>query len=378
MRIAYVITRADEIGGAQIHVRDLATALHQAGDEVTVIAGSPGALSDQLSARGVPFQSIPTLIRRPISPRHDAMAVRQLVTILRRLRPDLVSTHSSKAGWLGRLTARLLGIPVLFTAHGWSFTEGVPSGQRRLSILAERLAGPLANHIITVSEYDRTLALDKRLARPQRITCVHNGVVDLADSMPRRQRAGPVRIVMIGRFTPQKDHAALLRSLAGQTHLEWVLDLVGDGPGLSDVAALAQSLGISDRVHLLGARNDVPDILGRADIYTLVSNWEGFPRSILEAMRARLPVIATDVGGVAEAVRHGETGFLVAHANDQELAHRLELLICNSELRQALGSAGRRSYEEHFRFELTLKRTIAVYVNVIGRADTRAAERITT
>jgi glycosyltransferase involved in cell wall biosynthesis len=373
MRIAYVITRADEIGGAQVHVRDLATALHQAGHQVTVLAGSAGALSEQLGARGVAFQSVPALVRS-ISPRQDAIAVRQLSAILRQLCPDLVSTHSSKAGWLGRLAAHLSGIPVLFTAHGWAFTEGVPSGQRRLYALAERLAAPLANHIVTVSDYDRKLALDRRLAPPERITCVHNGVVDLANSAPMWRRQGPVRIAMIGRLTPQKNHAGLLRALGGLRHLEWVLELIGDGPGRAGIIELARTSGIGDRVHLLGARDDIPDILGRADVYALVSNWEGFPRSILEAMRASLPVLATDVGGVAEAVQHGKTGFLVPHADDQELAMRLELLIRDRALRQSLGAAGRRSYEEHFRFESMLERTIAVYAQVVGRGVVRLTQ----
>jgi len=364
MRIVYVVTRADDIGGAQVHVRDLSTALHQAGHDVTVVSGSPGVLSEQLRERGVPFRSLPALVR-PIAPLRDAVAVRQLTAELRRLQPDLVSTHSSKAGWIGRVAAKLLRIPVLFTAHGWAFTEGVPGGQRQFYALAERLAAPLADHIITVSEYDRGLALGRRLTRPERITCIHNGVVDLPATSIPQQHQRPVRIAMIGRFTQQKDHGALMRALREHMHLDWVLDLVGDGPGWADAKALASELGVADRVYFLGARDDVSEILSRAHIYTLVSHWEGFPRSILEAMRSGLPVAASDVGGIAEAVLSGKTGFLVPRGDTATLATHLELLIRDERLRRALGSAGRRSYEEKFRFQFMFDRTLAVYEDVI-------------
>lgn len=178
---------------------------------------------------------------------------------------------------------------------------------------------------------------------------------------------------MIGRFTPQKDHAALLRALAGQSHLGWDLDLIGDGPRRADIVALATALGVADRVHFLGARNDVTAILGRADIYALVSHWEGFPRSILEAMRAGLPVVASDVGGVAEAVQPGKTGFLVPADDGQVLAARLELLIKDRQLRQALGSAGRRSYDENFHFELMFDHTMDVYKSIIDKMNSKLA-----
>lgn len=371
MKIVYVLTRADEIGGVQVHVRDLAMALRRSGHDVTVLAGSPGALSDQLGAGGVRYENVPALVR-PIAPWRDAVAVRQLYAILRRLRPDLVSTHSSKAGWLGRIAAKLSGVPVVFTAHGWPFTGGAPRLQRWLYPRLERLAAPLAGHIITVSDHDRALALERRIAPEERITRIHNGVVDCADVRPSTRQSDTVRIVMTGRLSPQKNHMGLLRALGGLQHRDWVLDLIGDGPGRSDIATLAGTLGIADRVNLLGARNDVTTILARADIYALISHWEGFPRSILEAMRAGLPVVATEVGGVAEAVQHGKTGYLVRPADDHELASRLELLLRDGQLRQALGAAGRRSYEKDFRFELMMDRTMSVYQDVmLGGAEAR-------
>jgi glycosyltransferase involved in cell wall biosynthesis len=364
MKIVYVITRADEIGGAQVHVRDVASAMHTAGHRVTVLAGATGALSEQLVERGVPFQAVPALVR-PIAPWRDAVAVRQLMAALRQLRPDLVSVHSSKAGWLGRAAAKLVGIPVLLTAHGWNFAEGLPSAERRLSAVLERLFARLADHIVTVCDHDRALALKKRIAPPDRITRIHNGVHRCTGRL-RPSAAKAIRIVMIGRFSAQKDHACLLHALAGLSELDWTLDFVGDGPLRAQAIALAQSLGITERVRFLGARDDVCAVLSEANIYALISNWEGFPRSILEAMSVGLPVVASDVGGVSEAVRDTETGFLVPRRNHQLLTARLEALITRADLRASLGASGRRRYQDQFRFELMFERTVALYNQILA------------
>jgi glycosyltransferase involved in cell wall biosynthesis len=364
MRIAYVITRADEIGGAQVHVRDLAIALHQRDHDVTVLAGSPGPMSDQLSASGVTFECVPAL-RRSISPWRDVIAVQQLMANLRRLRPDLVSTHSSKAGWLGRLAARLLEIPVTFTAHGWAFSEGVPAIPRHFYALAERLAAPLADHIIAVSEYDRKLALARGIVAERKITRIYNGVADLAKE-PGPQRSGPPRILMTGRFAPQKDHAGLVRALGHLRHLDWVLDFAGAGATQTDVAALVESIELDDRVNFLGQRHDVPDLLRRADIYALISHWEGFPYGVIEAMSAGLPVLASDVGGVAEAVGHGMTGFVVPRGDENAVAERIAVLLRDPDLRARLGASGRRRYQEEFRIDVMLERTLGLYEEVVA------------
>ena len=370
MRIVYVITRADEIGGAQVHVRDLASAMHAAGHEVTVLAGVGGVLFDQVAERGVPFRLVSHLVR-PIAPHRDLAALRELKALFRELRPDLVSTHSSKAGWLGRLAASQLRIPVIFTAHGWAFTEGPAAALRWLYARAERAAAPLADHIITVSEYDRDLALTHRVAPQQKITRIHNGIVDRTPNKRTRPDTGVPCIVMIGRFAAPKDQPILLRALGQLRGLKWRLELVGDGPRQPEAIALAEALGIADRVRFLGERYDVNAILADADIGVLISNWEGFPRSILETMSTGLPVVASDVGGIPEAVEEGETGFLVPRQDIRLLTDRLRLLLTNAHLRHTLGAKGRLRYEQEFQFELMFERTLALYQQILPH-DLRA------
>ena len=218
---------------------------------------------------------------------------------------------------------------------------------------------PLAARIICVSAYDRQLAVAAGIA-PRRLVTIHNGMPDVppadrADPMT----SAPVRIVMVARFAPQKDHMTLLRAVAALDGVH--LDLVGEGPTLAATRELAWRLGIDERVHFLGHRDDVPAILARAHIFALISNWEGFPRSTLEAMRAGLPAVVTDVGGAAEAIVEEETGFVIPPRDENATRERLQGLVADPRRRGAMGAAARRRYEEQFTFEPLFARTYAVY-----------------
>jgi len=365
MKIAYVITRSDAIGGAQVHVRDLSLALINMGHRATVLVGGDGPFTEELAARGIPYRSLVHLAR-PIRPLTELKGSLEIRRALAELRPDLVSTHSSKAGWLGRLAARGLGIPVIFTAHGWAFAEGVPEGQRRFYALAERLAAPLADRIITVSECDCALALRYGVASPQKLVVIHNGMPDLGPACFARSESDPPRMVTVGRFEPQKDHPTLLRALVGLRNVSWELELVGDGPLLEPTKDFAARLGLAQRVRFLGARKNVAERLSKAQVFVLASHWEGFPRTILEAMRARLPVVASDVGGAREAVLEGETGFLVPRGAVEIMRERLQRLICDPDLAFRLGQAGRKRFEENFTLEKMVEKTLKVYRQTLG------------
>jgi glycosyltransferase involved in cell wall biosynthesis len=366
----YVVTRADRIGGALVHVRDLAMAMLSAGHTVTVLTGGNGCFTEQLAARNVPFIALRHLAR-PIRPLADARALLELRTVLKQLRPQLVSTHSTKAGWLGRMAARSLGVPVVFTAHGWSFTDGVPPAAAFVHLWAERIAGPFADRIITVSHFDRDLAVRRHVAPERKIVAVHNGMPDVAPGLRANPGRRPPRLVMVARFEEQKDHSTLFRALARLTQHPWTLELIGDGPLLDEAREQVRALGLADRVEFAGARHDVAQRLARAQLFLLISHWEGFPRSILEAMRAGLPVVASRAGGAAESVEHGVTGAVVRPREVGELARALEPLLVDSSLRERLGAAGRWRYEASFTFERMLGHTLGVYEQVLAaRAGT--------
>jgi glycosyltransferase involved in cell wall biosynthesis len=147
------------------------------------------------------------------------------------------------------------------------------------------------------------------------------------------------------------------------------LDLVGEGPLLPDMVSLAAALGIAGRVHFLGQRTDVDQILARAQTCLLVTNWEGFPVSILEGMRAGLPVVASAIAGISESVRDNETGYLVPRGDVELLRDRIRRLLADSALRCRLGSSGRAYYEQHFTLEQSIRKTLAVYEDVVAGAD---------
>jgi Glycosyltransferase len=224
-----------------------------------------------------------------------------------------------------------------------------------------------------VSEFDRGLALEARIAHPDRIVTVHNGMPDVAQDLRGDPRRTPPRIVMVARFEPQKDHATLIRALGGLTSQPWELDLIGEGPGMAAMRSLAANLGIVDRIRFLGQRMDVQRLLAHAQIAALITNWEGLPLSILEAMRAGLPVVASDVGGIAETIREGETGHLVGRGSVDQVRERIGRLLAEPGLRARLGAAGRSLYERQFTLEHCVTRTLEVYQSVLaGRGRTAA------
>ncbi len=365
MNIAYLITRSDAIGGAGIHVRDLAAAVRSRGMDSTVLVGGEGQYLDLLRERGLPYVTLPSL-QRGISPHQDFRAYLEIRTALTKVRPHLLSTHSSKAGLLGRMAARSLGIPSIFTAHGWAFTEGLSSVvERGLYAMVERFAARYGSQIVTVSNYDRDLALRNRITAAERIVSIHNGMPDVGPEMRASPEAMPPRLIMVARFEAAKDQETLLRALEPLRDMAWNLDLVGDGPLRGMVEGEVARLGLENRVRFIGYSPDVATLLRGAQIFVLTSHYEGLPRSILEAMRAGLPVVASAVGGVPETVENGVTGYLVPQSDSRALTAILAPLIADSHKRRLLGDAGRQRYEDHFTFDRMLDETLAVYTSII-------------
>jgi glycosyltransferase involved in cell wall biosynthesis len=346
-----------------VHVRDLASALLAQGHQPLVLTGGSGPYAESLRARGIEAINVPSL-GVPVRPLQDLRALKEIRARLRTFRPGVISTHSSKAGILGRVAGRTLGIPAIYTAHGWAFTPGIPPRQAMVYRWIERLAAPLATRIITVSEFDRRLALASGFSVGRLVT-VHNGMPDIDPALRGDPSRSPVRLVMVARFEPQKDHVTLFHALAGLMHEPWRLDLIGDGPLQSEAKALSQRLGLAERIQFWGQRNDVDVRLSEAQVALLITNWEGFPRSILEAMRAGLPVIASAVGGTAESVRDGETGFTVPQADVEGLRRRLKQLLDNPELRATMGANARRLYERNFTLTHTVEKTLAIYKEIV-------------
>jgi glycosyltransferase involved in cell wall biosynthesis len=372
MKIAYVITRADAVGGASIHVRDLALAMLERGHQPLVLVGGHGHVTDLLAHAAVPFRSV-RFLRRPLHPLRDWRALEEMTSVLRDFRPDLVSTHTAKAGWIGRAACQRLGIPVIYTPHGWTIGQRISAASGLLFTAAERIAAKWCRAIICVCDYEKELALEKGVVRQEVLFMVHNGVRDIAPSLRAEPGRDPARICSVARLESPKDHATLLRALAAVPG-NWRLDLVGDGPLEPKIRRLAGSLGIAERIRFLGYQPDVAEALAGSQIFVLSSRSEALPRSVLEAMRTGLPVVAADVGGVCEAVSNGVTGLLVAARDVPALSGAISDLLASPALRQRLGAAGRLTFERRFRVERMIEDTEMVYAAVLDR--TVSARRI--
>lgn len=365
MKIAYVITRADDIGGAQVHVRDMSEAFRLLGHEVTVIAGEPGKFSAELAARGIPQRSIRALAT-PIHPGKDLAALFGVVKALREIRPDIVAVHTAKAGLVGRIAASILGYPVVFTPHGWSIADRISTRKGRIFGAIEKLAARFSSRIINVCDFEVELAHSRGVASKDKLVKIYNGLPDSDDGIRADVSADPPRLVMIARMAPPKDHATLLQALSRLKHLNWNLDFAGDGPLESALRRMVQDLGLAERVRFLGFRKDPADLLRSAQIFALASRSEAFPYSILEAMRAGLPVIATRVGGIGEAVADGQTGLLAAPNNAADLAEKLEHVIADPKVRREFGDRGRERFLSHFTFEKMFFHTLRIYEEAIA------------
>jgi glycosyltransferase involved in cell wall biosynthesis len=364
LHFAFVLTRADAIGGATVHVRDLARGLEDAGHRVVVLVGGGGEVLDDLSRHHVEYRSL-RWMGRPIHPVRDVLAVAELRGVLANLKPDLVCAHTAKAGLVGRLAAAWAGLPSLYTPHGWSIGDRVSRTHAWVFRAVERIASRFSEGIINVCEAERSLARRHGIAPDSKFSVIHNGVPDVDPTLQATPDMSPATILMVARFDPPKDHPTLLSAMARMQETPWRLELVGNGPGREAARRLTGRLGLTSRVRFTDGSSSVARTMAGAQIFVLSSRSEALPLSILEAMRAGLPVVASDVGGVREAVVDGETGFLVKPGDSQALSEALRELTGNTLLRRRFGAAGRRRYELHFTFDQMLGQTVAMYYSVL-------------
>ena len=296
-------------------------------------------------------------MRRNLHPWHDARGLWELVRLCRRLRPELVHANSSKAGVLGRLAAWLARVPVrVFTVHGWAFkaTSGLAS---TAYLWADRAMRPLTTETICVSQTELDAGRRARTCDPARTTVIHNGVP--APAEPARLDGRPPRVLSVGRLKEPKTFVTLVRALARLDPSSFTAAIVGDGP---DRAAVERE--VRGPVELLGERDDVHAQLLASDLFVLSSGSEGLPLSVLEAMAAGLPVVASDVGGVPELV--GDAGVLVPPHDEEALANAIAGLLADPERRRALGAAARERVQREFSLEQMQAAHVALYERLLG------------
>ena len=357
-KIVHLITRL-ELGGAQQNTLYCIEHHDRMRFAVGLWAGKGGVLDDRARLmEDADVRIIPWLVH-PIDPARDAIAVTRLASLLREV--DLVHTHSSKAGILGRAAACLAGVPgIVHTVHGWSFNDIQPPVTRRLYVEAERAAARVTDRIVCVARFDRDRGLASGIGHPSQYRIVRSGIdptlyVARGGARERVRKAlgaGPQDVVVgsIANFKPQKGPLdfveAARRARSRNPRLRFFI--AGDGDLRPAAERAIASAGLGDVVHLLGWRDDVPELLAAMDIFLLTSLFEGLPRVVLQAMAASVPVVATHTGGVAEVILDGQTGRLVPPGDPASAAEAIVALAEDTDTRRRYAASARSLLGEEF------------------------------
>jgi glycosyltransferase involved in cell wall biosynthesis len=362
-KLLVVVTLA-EAGGAQTFVTTLVAGLRERYEIDVAAHGPQGVVADVCAKLGVPFHHVHHLVRDP-HPYHDAAAVRELRSLAKRLAPDIVQINSSKAGVLARLALARLGAKTAFTAHGWAFSGRAGVGGA-VYATAERAVAPLTDAIVCVSTHDLQLARERHIKPRGELLVIHNGV-DVPAALPQRRPARE-RLVLgcTARLAPPKDLITLLDALARPGCEGWELRVFGEGPDRGAIERHRDELGLADRVTLLGNRDDVAAQLTDCDAFALISDWEGLPYSILEAMAAGLAILATRVGGIADLVVPGTTGELVAPRDAAAMGGVLAAWAADPSALTALGESAYARARESFSREQMVDRYDALFGSLLA------------
>jgi glycosyltransferase involved in cell wall biosynthesis len=383
MRIINVVTRLN-IGGSSPPIISLSAGLPQYGHESLLVVGTPSAAEGSMNAdaerAGVELFHVPELQRDPDALK-DVKALSSLVRLFRRRRPDVVGTHLSKAGALGRVAARVAGVKVIVhTYHAKAFYVFDQRWKEQATILSERLLTRLGSGSIVVSEKQRRDFVDLRIDSPARLRVVRYGLKleryleapSLAHTLRQELGLPPAcRLVgVVGRLVHMKGQEVFIRAaakLARQFDDVFFL-LVGDGDNRRDYEALVDELHLGDRVSFLGWRRDIPSVLGNLDVVVLptVNDFEGTPLAVIEALAANRPVVATDVGGVSEVIRNGDTGILVGVRDESGMVQAIASILINPAQASAMAERGRDLVSKLYREADMIRVTESYYRELYG------------
>jgi len=295
-------------------------------------------------------------LERRLNPWKDLLAVIELYSFIKKNQIEIVHNHSSKAGVVGRLAAKLAKVKIiLHTVHGWPFHDFQPFYLRLFFIWLERKAANYTNKIIVVSNHDRKLGPKYKIGEASKYALIPYGI-DFAEfqhqSRGLRKELGineeELLIGTVSCFKPQKslDDFIRMADLVVRSFPAAKFLLVGEGALRGRIERLIRRLNLENKIILAGWRRDIPQILSAIDIFVLTSLWEGLPISALEAMAAAKPIVATNTGGIEDVITDGENGFLVPCRNIQQMSERVVVLLKDAVLRQKIGEHARSSISQ--------------------------------
>ncbi len=357
INILYLITKL-ELGGAQKQLLSLISGLDKERYRVFLFTAKKGPLlSDAYSIDGLTLKRS-NWLERPINPFKDILAFCEIYAFIKKNNIQIVHTHSSKAGILGRLSAGLAKVKfICHTVHGWSFNDFQPFFLRKILILLERLSARFTDKLIVVSYRDKQKGLANRIGDPDKFQLIRYGI-DYSGFTLRsrdiRKELGidteDLTVGMVSCFKPQKAPQDFIRLafLVKQSMPSVKFILVGDGVLRGRIQALINKFNLQRNVILTGWRRDIHRILSAIDVFALTSLWEGLPITVLEAVASSIPVIATNTGGIEEIIIDGKTGFLVLPHDIQGMSEKLILLLKDADLRRQIARNAKNNLNGDF------------------------------
>ena len=382
IKVVHVVTRLD-FGGAQQNTLHTVRHLDPSRFEAILVCGPGGTLEADVKA--MPPEAhwravfLPALVRH-IHPGLDLLALLQLIAFFAAEKPDIVHTHSSKAGVLGRLAAAAAGVPrVVHTYHGFGFNDYQPRWLKSLYVLAERACCALSDGLIFVSKANQDYARRHRLGRPERYRLIRSGV-DLAqfpasvfDPLKKKASLGlgmhkPL-VSSIGNLKPQKnpgDFVAMAQKVEAEAP-DCSFLFVGDGPMRQKLEYQLIAFGLANRFSLPGWRRDAAELLAVSDVFVLTSLWEGLPRALVEAMKTGLACVCYAADGVTDILQDGVNGYVVPVGNVSMLAERVLRLLKDEPLRRRLGERAAASIGPEFDIGLMVRAQEIMYRELLGR-----------
>ena len=368
-KILIAITKASPFGGAQRYVFDVASAAKDAGLEVEVAFGSPGELSEKLRALNIEIEELSSL-HRDVSLVKDFTSLRQLVRTIKMRRPDVLHLNSSKMGLLGGVAGRVAGVPrIIFTAHGWAFNEGRPFWQKGAIAFLHYLTVVLSHETLCNSEATRRdIAWMPFVQRKIRTIRLGVAPIKFLERNDAREKLLPGHLnnFWVGMLGELHKTKGVFEAVEGfkkvcDMYPDARLVIMGEGDARNELEKQISSLGLSEKVLLLGHITEAPRYLLAFDIFLFPSRTEALGLALLEAGLAGLPSIGTHVGGIPEIIEHRKTGILIPSKNSKCIQDFLMILMKDVTLRRKLGEALRQKVTTSFSKEEMLKKTIEAY-----------------
>jgi len=366
IRVVY-LSHAFMVGGAEEMVQNLVRRLPARFEAIVCAIHDAGPIGDEMRRNGVRVDvlGLEPGLRRPFD-------IARLRAYLRGVRPEIVHTFLLTASLYGRLAAILAGVPIVIGTE-----VNIYERKRRSHAFAERVLMAGTDRVIVSAASVRDFYVGQVHADPAKVHVIYNAV-DFAQATPTAPRAdvraaigvpGDAPVAgMIARLTEQKGHRFLFDALAANGSLASVhLIVVGGGEQRDELIARAAALGIADRVHFLGPRRDLGNLLAAMDVFVMPSLWEGLPLSLVLAMGAGLPSVATAVAGIPEVVNDGVTGVLVPAGDPVALGGALARLFGDQRLRRQIGEAARAAVLPRFGVDQYVASVVDVYDELLKK-----------